>query len=157
MRHLSSSLVLASALCVFVLAPEAEAKLRGHVDVVKDVGPATVRVRLQTPDTVIHHRRPAPVRVREHWGHVSRVDRGIIHRLSIVTGIPERPMLRQRAQGLSWNRIARVNGISRQELRIARSPQRFRVWVAAEYGHYGPGGRHHGPYDERPWIGHCDD
>lgn len=139
-----SNLLLFAAAITLLAADLASAGVRARVEVTKDLGPATLRVRLQTPDRVqVHH---APVRVRPHrpaqlW--VSRVDQRIAHRLSIVTGLPERPLLKKRARGIAWNRIARVHGISHRELKIAKSPKRFQRWLDRQHHHnhrsYGAG------------------
>lgn len=127
----SSPIALALAITLLSAGPAA-ADLRGKIVVEKDVGPATLRVRLQTPDTVRWHQ--PPVRVRHQAPlrlNVSQVDRRIAYRLSVMTGVHERPLLQKRARNVSWNRIARVHGISQRDLRIAKHPKRFQRWIAA--------------------------
>ena len=110
-------------------ADDSSAGLRGRVEVEKKLGPANLRVRLQTPDTVRWHH--GPVRERHHagWHRVSAYDRRVAYRLSIITGIPERPLIRKRARGITWKRIARVHDVTHRELRIAKDGRRFQRWV----------------------------
>ena len=154
MGRLSSirTFALASGLCVLGLVPDAaEAGVRARVDIHEQIGPAEVRVRVQTPDYPVRHR--TPVVVTQPHLVVSHHDHAVIERLSIVTGIPERPLLRQRARGMTWDRIAYVHDISPREMRIAQNPARFRAWVAANI-HPVRYDDHHDHHDHHGWKGH---
>jgi hypothetical protein len=109
----------------------ATAGVRARVELQKDLGPAQLRVRLHTPDHVVRHRAPAPLRVHRAapWRRIGHRDRAIAYRLSVITGIPERPLVVKRARGLSWKRIARIHGITHRELFVARHPRRFARWL----------------------------
>lgn len=146
----------AIALALLSAAPS-EAGVRARVDVTKDLGPATLRVRLQTPDHVQWHRKPA-VRVRHVAPalHVTPYDRDVAFRLSVMTGLPERPLLQKRARGVSWIRIANVHGIAQRDLKIAKSPHRYRKWVERQNAYLaGPCGIDDHRHDH--WKGHGKD
>ena len=134
-----NALITKTSLSVFAVAltllsaDVSPAGVRGRVDIQKDIGPATLRVRLQTPDRVVYHHEP--VRVRHQ--------------------APERPLLQKRARGISWKRIARVHHISVRELRIAQKPHRFDRWLyrnGYEVARWDDGGYH--GCDDR--CSHCD-
>lgn len=160
-----NALITKTSLSVFAVAltllsaDVSPAGVRGRVDIQKDIGPATLRVRLQTPDRVLWHHEPVRVRHQAPWVRVSAYDRDVAFRLSFMTGVPERPLLQKRARGISWKRIARVHHIGMRELKIARKSKRFDRWLyrnGYEVARWDHGGYHDhdGRCDHGPQWGH---
>lgn len=130
-----NALITKTSLSVFAVAltllsaDVSPAGVRARVDIQKDIGPATLRVRLQSPDHVRWHHEPVRVRHQAPWVRVSAYDRDVAFRLSFMTGVPERPLLEKRARGITWKRIARVHHIGHRALKIAKAPKRFDRWL----------------------------
>lgn len=141
MRRLFTITALGLGLALASVAPDpATAGVRARVELEKRIGPAQVRVRLHTPDRVVRHRGPAPIRVQraDPWFRLSRRDRAVAHRLSVVAGIAERPLVVKRARGLTWTRIARMHRITHRELFVAQHPRRFAQWLGHRPPSNGP-------------------
>ncbi len=129
-----STILMSAGLTLALLGaftPDTRADVRIHGEI------RTPHLRVQVGNTGgLSAAHPHPYRYEHRawhdhrWAHrLGPRDYRIAWRLSYLTGIGERRILWARASGLSYREIARRLGISRSELRAARSRRAFLIYL----------------------------